>query len=157
MAWDEIEEQMKEIGGTALEISSSNTSFLAPMVESYGKVIIRRVWARLAYALLFLLSMVCDCAHSSKRALWWSRLFGIGGAFVSAISLLIAFSPDYVSQLDFSKTLSHCGKEFCTAMSQSARAGFSTVMVAEAGITFLPILVVSFERSESYAFNGKRT
>jgi len=141
MAWDSLERELHEYAGPDYEITPSNSSFLEPIVATYGQVIHRSTSCKMAYASLFALSMAADLYKSDW---WWlkaSRLLGFAGTFVAILSLFYGFTPDYVNALDFQHTLQRCGTEFCAAVSSSARATFSTAMVAQAGVTFVPILI----------------
>jgi hypothetical protein len=141
IAWAELQEEFKTYGGDGTLITPSNTSFLEPIVASYASIMRKRSVVKIVYACAFMLAAAADLYRSS---IWWlrvSRLCGFVGALGCIVSIFLGFTPDYVNQLDFQHTLGRCGQEFCKVMSNSARAGFSTIMVAQAGTTFVPILV----------------
>lgn len=105
------------------------------------QVLHERALYSLFYSTIFALAAIVDLVSSAKVFLLASRWLGLVATIVAAWSLFRGFTPDYVDLLDFSHTLCRCGEDFCEAVSSSTRVGFSSVMVAQAGATFVPILI----------------
>ncbi len=141
VAWQELISEMESYGGQDMMISPSNTSFLAPIVEGYAAVMLTRAQIKMIVASAFTLSAACDLCRSTRKWLFASRMFGFLGGFGAAVSIFVGFTPDYVHLLDFESTLQKCGTQFCSEISKTTRLGFSSIMVAQAGVTFVPILV----------------
>ena len=141
IAWKELIAEMESYGGDDMLITPSNSSFLAPVVDGYGAVMKSRAQIKIVVALAFIVSAFCDLYKSTRKWLFLSRMFGFAGGLGATASLFVGFAPDYVNLLDFSSNLQKCGSEFCSEISKTTRLGFSSIMVAQAGATFVPILV----------------
>ena len=100
-------------GGAGAMITSSNTSFLSPIIASYAGVIGRRVIVNSVTAVLFTISCALDLFRSERRWLKASRIFGFFGAVAVIVSVFLGFTPDYVHQVCQSVDRSAQHRRFC--------------------------------------------